>query len=450
MNTQSFKRFMPLFAFFLMLAAADAVETVTTRLWRIEYPSGTQFSNVQFSKKDKFIVVCDNNYFYFLNPSDGQLIKKIDARKKDLVVQDRFICGTINFIDNDNEFLFESEDRTTIDCYSTTDFTKLYSIENAGGEIYDYAISKDEKYLVATVGDKNLKLWDLASKTIIANYTQPTEENEMSGWISYPGFAQDSNYVIATYYCKTKTGTINTPPFYTYNEYKINKIFNFNLEIAGAFELQNRFIWSKSSKYLAEIIQYYTDTEHIAKVIIYDAASKQEIKRFSIPYAAIVKYFFTNDEEYLVFAYGMSEDICRVYRIKDSTNTINYQTGSASGAALSNSGNELVLINANVVFLYPFSTTSSVANSNNDTNLIIFPNPLSCTGVLKFNQDVAGISSITISDELGNLVKIIGKGYYEAGQQVIKIDVSDLANGAYFVTVANDTQNFTHKFIVNK
>ena len=105
MNTQSFKRFMPLFAFFLMLAAAEAGDTVTTRLWRMEYPYGTSFQSVQFSKTDKFIVALDEENFVFLNAETGKELGKIANR---LNTEQNYRWGIVSFINNDKEFLIQS------------------------------------------------------------------------------------------------------------------------------------------------------------------------------------------------------------------------------------------------------------------------------------------------------------------------------------------------------
>ena len=121
-----------------------------------------------------------------------------------------------------------------------------------------------------------------------------------------------------------------------------------------------------------------------------------------------------------------------------------------SWICLSNSGKDIVFATSGYITKYVFSPTASINNGYFDNGFISYPNPIQGGGVLKFNQEKPGITKIFISDEKGTLIKEVCNTYFDAGQQAVAIDASDLANGVYFITVANDTQKFTNKIIVNK
>ncbi|MFC1731121.1 T9SS type A sorting domain-containing protein [candidate division KSB1 bacterium] len=82
-------------------------------------------------------------------------------------------------------------------------------------------------------------------------------------------------------------------------------------------------------------------------------------------------------------------------------------------------------------------------------NMLIYPNPTSGEFLCSFN--------VTLSEEVNLVVtNMLGENVYEQilpfvsyGQQV-KIDLSDLADGSYLITLRNDQINFVQKLIIQK
>ncbi len=93
------------------------------------------------------------------------------------------------------------------------------------------------------------------------------------------------------------------------------------------------------------------------------------------------------------------------------------------------------------------SVSAGVGVSENKTKEIsVFPNP-SSNGV--FNLDLGNVTSktvVTISDIIGNVV--LTKETNSANKQ--SIDLSNQANGCYFITIKNDKSTVTRKITIAK
>ena len=450
MNKQSFKRLMPIFAFFLMFAGARA-EGDTVRTWLWQKDLGCSTWDLQYSKTDKYIVAKGLQNFFFLDPATGEKTNYIATRIFYTSGDGEYYYGNIAFINQDTEFLLESEDRKTINCYGTSDLKLHYSLEAPEGLVLTFDVSPDEKKVVGKIGKKGLCLWDLESKKIIANYTLPTYQNESNAWIERPRFEPNGEKIMAAVYCRHQNGVTLVNYYAVSFNLKLDSVatYKFPVEVTG---LEHESCWSKSGKYFATLYsKNLTDSTYVTIIHVFSTDNYKELFTFEAgQIGGLGGMFFSNDEEHIVIAFGSQVDICKVFRIKDGKNTINYISGSASGACLSNSGKDMLISVGNLILKYDFSPTSSVENGYFNNGCISYPNPIKGGGVLKFNQQKPGTTKILISDEKGTVMKEVSNSYFEAGQQAVVIDASDLTNGAYFITVVNDTQNFTNKIIVNR
>ena len=442
--TKTIKLIMPLFAFFIMLAGAKAEgDTVSTWQWQVQY--GTTFWGLQYSKTDKYIVATGENDIYFLEPQNGKMISKIKSR----LCKTTYDYGRVSFINEDKEFFYQSEDRKTIDCYDASTMQVKYSLEAVNGEIVDYDVSRDGKQIVANVDSNSLYIWDIQSRKITAHYESPVYKDQMDSWVEKPTFSPNGTNIIVNTYKKIKIGDSAYPPFYHAEEIRNCVIFNTKFDSINVMSSASMITVSKSGKFIAQL--FYTITPHILTVKIYDALTYKELNTFEAgPVGGVANFFFTNDENHIVISMGSHVDICKVFRIKDGVNTINYVTGSAHGAALSNSGNSISFANQGYITQYNFSPIALIENSYFNNGFISYPNPIQGGGILKFNQEKPGKTKIYISNEKGSVLKEVCNTYFDAGQQAVAIDASDLANGIYFITVLNDTQKFTEKIIVNR
>ena len=90
-----------------------------------------------------------------------------------------------------------------------------------------------------------------------------------------------------------------------------------------------------------------------------------------------------------------------------------------------------------------FTYTSTSISNIEDNGFSIFPNP--ATKFININIGNRSIESIKINNELGEIVKQINR----IDDNNIKIDVSDLRNGIYFITVKSNNYTKVKKLIIN-
>jgi len=83
-------------------------------------------------------------------------------------------------------------------------------------------------------------------------------------------------------------------------------------------------------------------------------------------------------------------------------------------------------------------------------NLIVFPNPTDGEVVLQFKVDVDSETEISVSDLIGRKVLEILDTKMPAGEYKYLINVTELENGFYLLSVKTDTKISTSKLIINK
>jgi hypothetical protein len=76
--------------------------------------------------------------------------------------------------------------------------------------------------------------------------------------------------------------------------------------------------------------------------------------------------------------------------------------------------------------------------------IALYPNPASSTVTL---TGIEGEATVTVVDMNGRVVKVIGYGL-EVIDNSLTIDISELAQGAYFVRITGERVNAIRKLIV--
>lgn len=98
-----------------------------------------------------------------------------------------------------------------------------------------------------------------------------------------------------------------------------------------------------------------------------------------------------------------------------------------------------------VAFVGSVSGATSISNIATVTSAVVYPNP-STDGMFAVNTgNTSGLTAVTVYN-------IIGKAIYTAEISGNKgtIDLSNQANGSYFVAIKNDSGTVTRKIVINK
>lgn len=86
--------------------------------------------------------------------------------------------------------------------------------------------------------------------------------------------------------------------------------------------------------------------------------------------------------------------------------------------------------------------------SEQNSQIIIYPNPTNNNANLKFDLDNNSNVSVFVFDIQGKLVTETVKNNLSKGEQNISINTSHLPNGEYFVKINTDTKTFTSKLLI--
>ena len=96
--------------------------------------------------------------------------------------------------------------------------------------------------------------------------------------------------------------------------------------------------------------------------------------------------------------------------------------------------------------VYQSNSTASIKSINNTKQLNIYPNPASNVLNIGFEK-LSQKSEIKISNVI---VAEVRKEVIENNEESIQMDISNLANGIYFVTLSSGEESFTKKIVINK
>ncbi|NND73312.1 MAG: choice-of-anchor B family protein [Rhodothermales bacterium] len=115
-----------------------------------------------------------------------------------------------------------------------------------------------------------------------------------------------------------------------------------------------------------------------------------------------------------------------------------------SGNVIVSSGNEGLFV------LRPTGTV--LANEDgpaaSETNIEIFPNPVSQTATIRYTNDSPGDVRVELFDVTGRSVEIIFDGRLPGGESLFKVDAIDLSAGTYVARISRDGATSTLKVTV--
>jgi len=124
------------------------------------------------------------------------------------------------------------------------------------------------------------------------------------------------------------------------------------------------------------------------------------------------------------------------YNVADNFE-MDYTLGEFAVTTLSNSGNTLTQ-----GFQQPFKFTwvAVPENSNNTSQIIIFPNPVVDQLNISFEKPDKGIYRVIIYDMLGQLITDKSITVGSANTEQLSFDFSPYATGNYFVRIMHETK----------
>ena len=93
-------------------------------------------------------------------------------------------------------------------------------------------------------------------------------------------------------------------------------------------------------------------------------------------------------------------------------------------------------------------TDISEADNQNNTSMIVFPNPISETALLTFNLPTEANVKIGIYTIDGKLVQKVSEQKYNAGANAIKFNVESISRGVYFIKLETENTKIIEKIVL--
>jgi hypothetical protein len=80
----------------------------------------------------------------------------------------------------------------------------------------------------------------------------------------------------------------------------------------------------------------------------------------------------------------------------------------------------------------------------------VYPNPVSNEGTISYTLPVSGKVTVKVMDLTGRVIAVPFEGFQDGGEQTVKFNAAELANGVYLYEINLDGFVSTDKFIVTK
>lgn len=102
----------------------------------------------------------------------------------------------------------------------------------------------------------------------------------------------------------------------------------------------------------------------------------------------------------------------------------------------------------NKPFSVDMNSVSVVENLSSEFSM--YPNPAGSAAVVEFNMESGNDVELSLVNAFGQVVKTFHNGYLAAGSQQLNLDLNNVTNGMYFVTVKQGANTVTKKLSVLK
>jgi WD40 repeat protein len=416
----------------LLIAGAQAYAQPDTyskdTVWKKNTGFSSGFYYVKFSNTDSLIVAHGLDKDIFFETKTGKEIIRLQGNNK------------IFFINADKNFIRLNEDNTTIEVFDTKKYQVVDTIENDGSSLDHNSmdLSKDGRYFVSYING-GIRTWDVEEKKILKTKYFETETNMTSLGISSPVFTSNGLKIVGMMAKSFKDPKPGEPDHITTVGYTL---------ILDALTLDSLDIMKNALNIRLSNTDKYIAFHNYDGVEVYKFKEKEKKVKFDINGYNVTGIEFSPDEKYLYLSSGPSVNRIAVYDIEKGEEVYHYNNASFEGISISNDGKYIATHLQRFVILLNAYYGSVKTKEDININNLIYPNPSTGKAVIKLDKEIQGIINISLTNESGQLVKQSEEIANESNE--IDIDVHELLNGKYFITLQNDKYISTLHLVINK
>jgi|GEM_PF-1473460 len=424
----------------LMPAGIKAQSYFEDTVWTKKTDQIDGFYMVKFSKTDSIIVGHGYEMAIFYDAFTGDEMYRLPFNAE------------VHFIENDNKFIQLAPSRDRLVIYDTKTYLPLDTLEYDGIKIGSVTISKDGKYIFGAI-EGGVRLWDLQTGLILKTHIIYKEQNETLEEIYRPAILNDNSRAIISVYKEYYVNNVK-------NVRRYYPVFNLlTLDSIDTWEFYNKgatwFELSETNKYFA-----IKTGDPNNGVEIFDFATKQLLRRLPVNGPSLTGIEFSPDDKYIVTSVGNEHRSLKIWEIETGKGIYEFNDGGYNNIDISHNGKYIISSIGKHLLLYPFKTSSFI-NKNIEEIKYLYPNPTTdyieidakSFVILKERQrlktaegsgEANPFLSVKVYDVLGSVVlssPACSAGTPSEGGH-IRLDVSDLAAGVYFVRVGGKMYKF--------
>jgi len=421
-------------AFFLLSLAgqANAQSYAYDTVWTKNTDQSAGMFQVKFSNNDSIIWAMGLENGLFFDALTGNEIMRIPG------------SNAVFFFNHDKNFIRTNSSRNKLEIYDTRTFQVIDSLENDGTLLSgSYSLSKDEKYYYATIPN-GFRIWDLNAKTILKTKIFPSEPN-LIGFKTEVILPTCVGYDFIGHIVKTYEDP-NYPEDPKHVKIYGNYIlFDFNtLDSINVFFNSRGIRISKNCHYIAS-----ATGDPTYGVEVYDFNTKELLWKIPVNGPSLTGIEFSPDDKYLVTSSGLQNHM-DIWDLGSKDKIYSYLNSSYRNFDISNNGQYIITSVGNSLDLLYARWNGTTIEDNPQNPIIIYPNPTNGMVTLSFEQLLPEITTINLNDLNGIVIRNLFNNFLEPGPQNLNFNVSDLANGAYFINVSNSHLSLVFKLIVNR
>ena len=415
-------------AAFLLLSSSAFAEYDT--LWT-KYTH--EIFHLEFSNDDSKIMTVGDAGIIIFNTENGEIIKEIKGHSKERIYDAVYspdetqILAARETYDNVNHLFqfIDIYDTENYELVRTIDMTQIYGdwnyskilispdgntivIENNNGiNFVDYQTGETLKYYIYS--------YDYDSQKII------------DGVVEFE-YSKDGNHIIYT-------GTDGKLRFLNTTTYEVDYIYDAGY---GILSISND----------GSLIAFKTGLQDIA-VSIMNTETKEIVGNIPGNSSSITGFSFSPDEKYFSIS-SFSKYNIEILNFPDLSLFKEYETSGMSWTSIdfTYDNNYIAASGAYLLSLFDFKGSGIYFEKSEYEN--IYPNPTTDNITISFILPESSKVLVNLYDANGLCINKIIESYYEQGEIVEDIKLSELSNGTYFIKIESLHFNKIFKLIIKK
>jgi len=406
-----------LLAVLLLPAVANAQSIKEDTVWTKKTDQYSGFYQVKFSNNDSIIVGHGYQMDLFYDASNGNEIARIPGRNE------------VFFFNNGANFVRLNDARNIFEIFDAKTFQVIDTLENDGTKLYPiYSLTNDESKLIC-VKLGGLRVWDIDSRKIIKDKEFDSEEGVIKIRIPQIQYTCNDEEILILI---ERTYKDNGTPPEEYYIIRLEKWDAHTFEKKDEFKNFFAFRLSKTCQYIA-----FKTGDPTYGVEIYDFNTKQLLRRLPVNGPSLRVLEFSPDDKYLI-----TNPNIMIWDVPTGVNTYVYTSGSTNCLDVSHDGKYLVSSVGRHLYKWHsrFGPTNTIKNDN-DIYSFLYPNPTTGEVSISIDNRTLKDAVIKVYDMGGQCVITLTPTLSLKGEGV-RIDVSDLPAGVYFVRVGGRMLKF--------